>query len=126
MLCHDGKDERRKYREVYFGSVLSVLSCIKVEDRGDGLHFFFRQGYLCAGFLVCRLQLCCVCVLSSSQCQVLLITGKTVLPGGEAALNNLQIHQRLNLFPCSEINLTLQYYTQSMPSLFYTLCRPNH
>lgn len=49
-----------------------------------------------------------------TQTQVLLIKWWKV------AYSNLQIQQWLNAFSCSEINLTLQYYTHNRPSHSHT------
>lgn len=47
----------------------------------------------------------------------------TLFLGQKVAQSNLQIQQALNRSTCFEINLTLQYYTLSRPSLSHTLSR---
>ena len=111
------------------------LSCIWMLMQRYWFTFFLAGFALCHAAILSFSSAVRLCVVSV-RCCIYDAKNKpenypsflSILPLQEEKLHRLisKILLRLNPFSCSEINLTLQYFTRIMLCLSHTLCWPNH
>lgn len=103
---------------------LPVLSSLTLSVTDCTLHLHFESESMWDEFKAygCIIQTTILDFLHYESSSSRSVSLKNVLSfspafhGGEIALNNLQIHQQLNPFTCSEINFTVPYYTHNNPA----------